>query len=100
LGLCLKGEAFGRPGDTIGLAAAIDGASSANQRFLEAGGQDMLDGDGALRYQPEKALELYYSFQVTQWFHFTLDYQFVADPAFNADRGPVSIFGVRAHFQF
>lgn len=100
MGLSLKGEAYGRPGDTIGLVFAIDGASAAAQRFLVAGGQDLLDGDGALNYRPEKALELYYSFEVTRYFHFTLDYQFVADPAFNADRGPVSVFGIRAHFQF
>jgi len=29
-----------------------------------------------------------------------LDYQFVANPAFNRDRGPVSIFGLRLHFLY
>ena len=29
----------------------------------------------------------------------TFDYQFVANPAFNADRGPVSIFAARIHIQ-
>jgi len=30
----------------------------------------------------------------------TLDYQFVNHPAYNRDRGPVSIFGFRAHGEF
>jgi high affinity Mn2+ porin len=30
----------------------------------------------------------------------TFDYQFVANPAYNRDRGPVSIIGTRLHTQF
>jgi high affinity Mn2+ porin len=30
----------------------------------------------------------------------TLDYQFLADPAYNADRGPVSVFAARVHTEF
>jgi len=30
----------------------------------------------------------------------TLDYQFINNPAYNRDRGPVSVFGVRAHVEF
>ena len=29
----------------------------------------------------------------------TLDYQFITDPAYNRDRGPVSVFGVRLHWE-
>jgi high affinity Mn2+ porin len=29
-----------------------------------------------------------------------LDYQFVANPAFNRDRGPVSVLGTRIHWEF
>ena len=28
-----------------------------------------------------------------------LDYQFISDPAFNRDRGPVSVFGARLHWE-
>ena len=31
--------------------------------------------------------------------HAAVDYQFIADPAFNRDRGPVSVFGIRLHWQ-
>jgi high affinity Mn2+ porin len=99
MGMSIKGEAWRRFGDTFGLAGIVSGASRANQEFLEAGGTDMLDGDGALTYGTENVLENYYDFQIWQTVHATLDYQFVTDPAFNRDRGPVSIFGVRLHWQ-
>ena len=51
----------------------------------------ILDGDGALSYGWEKNVETYYDFKVIKGVDFTLDYQFVADPAFNRARGPVSI---------
>jgi high affinity Mn2+ porin len=30
----------------------------------------------------------------------TLDYQLVVNPAYNRDRGPVSVFGFRIHTQY
>lgn len=99
LGVSVKGEAWHRPDDTFGLIGIVSGASPDNQRFLKAGGADLTDGDGALTYGPETSLETYYAFQVSRNVQFTLDYQFVADPAFNRDRGPVSVFGVRVHFE-
>jgi high affinity Mn2+ porin len=32
--------------------------------------------------------------------HVAIDYQFVNHPAFNRDRGPVSVFGARLHWEF
>ncbi|MGD0813990.1 MAG: carbohydrate porin [Verrucomicrobiota bacterium] len=100
LGVSVKGEAWRRPDDTFGLAGVVSGASRQNQQFLEAGGTDMLDGDGALNYGCEKVLEAYYNFKIYKNIHSTLDYQFITDPAFNRDRGPVSVFGVRVHWEF
>jgi high affinity Mn2+ porin len=100
LGVSVKGEAWRRPDDAFGLAGIVSGASRDNQRFLEAGGVDLTDGDGALSYCPEKVVEVYYNFQIWKTVHATLDYQFVTDPAFNRDRGPVSIFGARLHWDF
>jgi len=99
LGLSVKGQAWRRPNDTVGLAGIISGASRDNQKFLEAGGLDMLDGDGALSYSPEKILETYYDAQIWRYIHAALDYQFIADPAFNRDRGPVSVFAARLHWE-
>ena len=100
LGISLKGEAWHRPEDTFGLAGILGGASRANQEFLQAGGEDMLDGDGKLNYGWEKTLETYYEIQIWKTIHVAVDYQFINDPAFNRDRGPVSVFGGRVHWEF
>ena len=100
LGVSVKGGPWRRPDGTFGLAGILSGASKANQKFLEAGGEDMLDGDGALTYGPEKVLETYYDFKIWKTIHGAVDYQYVVDPAFNQDRGPVSIFGARLHWEF
>ncbi|HWX19381.1 MAG TPA: carbohydrate porin [Candidatus Binatia bacterium] len=100
LGVSIKGEFWCRPNDTFGLAGAFSGISHVHQRFFEAGGTGILAGDGALNYGWEKVLETYYDFQVWKTVHATLDYQFVTNPAYNRDRGPVSIVGARLHWEF
>lgn len=100
LGISVNGAGWNRPDDTFGLAGILGGASSANQKFLEAGGEDMLDGDGALNYGWEKVVETYYDFKIWKNFHGAVDYQFVMNPAFNRARGPVSVFGARFHWEF
>jgi len=103
LGVSVKGPLRNLPkrkDDTFGLVGIISGTSHANQEFLEAGGTGILDGDGALSYSPEKALETYYNFQLEKNASLTMDYQFVSDPSFNSARGPVSIFAVRLHWEY
>jgi len=99
-GLSFKGSYWGRSSDTIGIGGAINGLSAAHRDFLAAGGLGLLIGDGQLNYRPEQILEAYYAYQVTKNFTVTADYQFVANPAYNADRGPVSIFSCRLHGEF
>ena len=60
----------------------------------------ILIGDGRLNYQEEKILEAYYALNLGKGATLTFDYQFVVDPAYNADRGPVSIFATRMHVEF
>jgi high affinity Mn2+ porin len=100
LGTSVKGTPWRRTSDAIGVAFVASGASRSNQEFLEAGGTDILDGDGALTYGSEKVMEAYYNFAVWKSIHVTLDYEFVDNPSFNRDRGPVSVFGIRFHGQF
>ncbi len=58
-------------------------------------------GDGMLtRYGHEKIIETFYSVGVIREVRLTGDYQFVANPGYNRDRGPVSILGARLHAQF
>lgn len=99
-GFSLKGSAWGRPADTIGVGAAVNGLSSAHRNFLAAGGTGLLIGDGRLRYGHESIVEAYYALRVNGWSTVTFDYQFVANPAYNADRGPASILSLRAHAEF
>jgi high affinity Mn2+ porin len=100
VGISVKGEAWHRPDDTVGVAAVVSGISRDNQLYLAAGGLGILDGDGALNYAKEKVVEAYYQGKITKRLIGALDYQFVADPAFNSARGPVSVFGARFHFEF
>jgi high affinity Mn2+ porin len=98
-GASVGGKSWHRPDDTFGLMDILSGASSQNQAFLKAGGVGILAGDGMLSYSPEDVVETYYSHKLPGNLHVTLDYQFVSDPAFNRDRGPVSILGIRIHWQ-
>ena len=100
LGLSVKGEAWHRPDDTIGLAGVANGLSQVHQEFFAAGGMGILAGDGGLNYSWEKILETYYDCQLWKTLHASLDYQFINDPAFNSARGPVSVFGARIHWEF
>jgi high affinity Mn2+ porin len=100
-GLSLQGSKWGRPNDTVGLAGVINGISPAAQRYFAAGGLGVLVGDGALpRYGVEKIVETYYSAQLAHWAVLSLDYQFVNNPAYNPERGPISIFALRVHLEF
>lgn len=100
VGLSIAGSAWQRPQYRFGLAGVINGASASRQRYLDAGGLGILVGDGILPNPgAERILESYYSFPVWSW-NATLNYQFVVNPAFNTDRGPASIFGLRMRSQF
>ncbi len=100
LGLSLKGTQWTRPDDVLGLAGVISGLSKDHRDYLAAGGQGFELGDGQLRYAPEEVLETYYLITVTRNLFLSADYQFLNHPGYNADRGPVSIGGVRVHIEF
>lgn len=102
VGLSLKGGYWGRLDDTFGLAGVANGISNAAREFFEAGGVGILAGDGAghFNYGWEKILETYYDFKIWNGIHGAVDYQYVTNPAVNSDRGPVSIFAGRLHWEF
>ena len=99
-GVSIKGARWGRPDDTIGIGGAINGLSASHRDFLAAGGTGLLIGDGALNYRNEGIFESYYAYSVNKHFTVTADYQFIANPAYNADRGPVHIISGRLHGEF
>lgn len=99
-GASISGAAWGRSSDRIGVAGAINGLSKDHRDYIAVGGLGILVGDGALNYREEKILEVYYAYSLNKWSTLTFDYQFLTDPAYNADRGPISVFSVRAHAEF
>lgn len=99
-GTSIKGRAWGRPNDTVGIAAAFNGLSRDHKDFIAAGGLGILIGDGRLNYRQETVLESYYSLAVMKDVALTFDYQLLTNPAYNADRGPISIFSGRVHAEF
>jgi high affinity Mn2+ porin len=99
-GLSLKGTRWGRANDTVGLAGIMNGISGVREAYLNAGGLGLLIGDGRLPHSgPEKITETYYSIALWESVRLSLDYQFVTNPAYNRDRGPVSVYAVRLHAQ-
>jgi high affinity Mn2+ porin len=100
LGLSVKGAAWHRPDDTYGLAGVANGISKSEREFFAAGGTGILAGDDGLNYGWEKIIETYYDCALWRTIHATLDYQFIDNPAFNRDRGPVSVLGARLHWEF
>ncbi len=100
-GLSLAGKAWGRADDRVGLAGAVNQISPLRQAYLAAGGLGILIGDGRLpKEAPETLVETYYDWAAVKGVNLTLDYQFVTDPAYDPERGPVSVFAVRVHAQY
>ncbi|AWG22056.1 hypothetical protein FFWV33_11285 [Flavobacterium faecale] len=100
-GINLKGKMWQRENDGAGIAFASNGLSAAHQKYQQLGGNGFMIGDGNLNYGTEKIVEAFYSFSVPKS-NITLspDYQFIVNPGYNKDRGPVNFFSLRFHAQF
>ncbi len=98
-GISIQGSRWHRTKDTIGVGAVRNYLSGDQRGFLAAGGLGFIIGDGRLNYQPESIVEAYYAWRATREFIFTADFQRIENPAYNKDRGPVSVFALRVHFE-
>ncbi len=97
----LKGTQWKRSDDELGLAFIGNGLSTPHRNYLADGGYGFIIGDGKLNYAPEMIAELYYKLNAYQKKIFiTPDYQFILNPAYNKDRGPVNVFSIRLHIEF
>lgn len=97
----LKGSSWKRADDELGLAFVANGLSNPHKDYLAAGGYGFIIGDGKLNYAPELIAELDYKINAFQKkFWLTPGYQFILNPAYNKDRGPVNVFSIRAHVEF
>jgi high affinity Mn2+ porin len=100
-GVSIGGKNWGRPDDTVGVAGIINGLAPAHIAYFAAGGLGILVGDGALpNYGLEEIIEAYYSYSITAAMKVSVDYQFIANPGYNADRGPANVFAGRFHATF
>jgi high affinity Mn2+ porin len=107
LGGQLSGARWRRSGDCLGVGAAFEGLSSPHRDYLAAGGSGFLLGDGRLDYAHEEIFEAYYR---AQWvwtlgaaplrLQLSPDFQYVQNPGFNRDRGPVRFYALRLHLEY
>jgi len=99
-GLVFQGSNWGRSGDTVGVAGVVNALSQDARKYFSAGGMGVLIGDGWQNYGQEIISETYYNARLTDHITSSLDFQYVVNPAYNRDRGPVSIVGIRLHLDF
>jgi carbohydrate-selective porin OprB len=98
-GAVIKGAHWKRPDDEVGIAVVANGLSSSHRDYLALGGLGFFLGDGRLNYRSEQILETYYSMKAARNVWFTVDYQYIRNPGYNADRGPANFFGLRLHVE-
>ena len=96
-GLHFDGDLWKRKKDHAGIAFVANGLSDPHKNYLTAGGYGFLIGDGKLNYASEQIFEAYYSWNVWKQFYISPDYQFIVNPAYNKDRGPVHVVALRLH---
>jgi len=99
VGVDLRGAAWHRGGDQLGVAAVSSGLSDAHRRYLALGGKGFLLGDGQLRYGRELVVETYYTARLWRGVAAAGDVQVIGRPGFNRDRGPVAVGSLRLHVE-
>lgn len=99
-GAVMNGLRWGREKDAVGLGYAQSWISKIHATYLNMGGIDGFIGDGKINVRPERVVDIYYKWHVVGPAWLTFDYQHLNNPAYNADRGPVNIYGARVHLEF
>ncbi len=96
----LTGNRWSRPTDRVGLVVVTNAIKRDHQAYLGLGGLGFLLGDGRLNYAREDILETYYTAHNWRGLFTAFDFQYIAHPGYNQDRGPVAVFSVRTHVDF
>ena len=97
-GVSINGKQWGRPDDTIGIAGIVNGIAGVHRAYFNAGGnghpdrrrataesRTRADRRGLLQLRDDRSTRV------------SVDYQFIVNPGYNADRGPVNVFAGRVH---
>lgn len=99
VGSDFRGKPWRRAKDKIGAAYVIDALSRDHREYLALGGDGFILGDGGLKYGLERIFETYYTAHVWRGISLAADYQYVTNPGYNMDRGPVSVVSLRLHVE-
>ncbi len=101
LGVVAHGNLWHRPLDVTGVGFAATWISDAHARYMSLGGIDAFTGDGRLDHSTaEELFEIFYSYNFFKAIWLSADYQFLANPAYNPDRGPENVISGRVHAEF
>jgi high affinity Mn2+ porin len=96
----IVGRRWSRHNDKIGVAVIVNELSPEHREYLAAGGVGFLLGDGKLTYGSERILETYYTARLARGIFGSFDLQWINNPGYNQDRGPVVVPGARLHLEF
>ena len=99
-GVGANGAWWHRKQDRAGIAFVTNAIGKDHQHYLAAGGLGFLLGDGKLNYGRENILESYYTAHVWRGIYLAPGLQYVVNPGYNRDRGPVVVPTFRAHVEF
>ena len=100
VGAAAQGARWKRKLDRAGLAFVSNGISRDHQEYLALGGLGFLLGDGKLNYGRENIVESYYTLHLWRGIFTSLDAQYITNPGYNRDRGPVFAPALRLHLEF
>lgn len=100
VGFDVAGTPWRRGLDRTGIAFVTNGLSASHREYLRLGGLGFLLGDGNLRYARETIVEWYYNVHIWRGAFLAPDVQYIGNPGYNQDRGPVWVMGLRGHLEF
>jgi high affinity Mn2+ porin len=100
VGAGAQGTKWKRKLDRAGLAFISNGISRDHQQYLALGGLGFVLGDGNLNYGRENIVETYYTLHVWRGIFTSFDAQYITNPGYNRDRGPVFAPALRLHVEF
>ena len=99
-GLGANGAIWHRSHDRSGVALVTNAIKKDHQLYLAEGGLGFLLGDGRLDYGRENIVEWYYSAHTWRGIYVGPGLQWIRNPGYNRDRGPVLIPTFRLHLEF
>jgi high affinity Mn2+ porin len=103
-GVSIPGSRWKRKDDVFASEFTASGLSAVHALYLSRGGLDFIIGDGRLTYAPEYIWESYYMAKAPgnvlgTELYVTVDAQYITNPGYNQDRGPLWAWSLRLHVE-